>query len=49
MHPPHTIARYRNTIELGFAGCEEGNVLLDQKRRVELQHLFDIARIAWDA
>jgi hypothetical protein len=49
MHPPHTIAHHRITIELGFAGCEEGNVLPDQKRRVELKHLFDVARIAWDA
>jgi len=48
MHPPPMISHYRITIELGFAGCEEGSVFLDQKRRVEVQQLFDVARIAWD-
>jgi hypothetical protein len=49
MHPPHTIAHCRITIELGSAGCKEGNVLPDQKRRVELKDLFEVARIARDA
>jgi hypothetical protein len=49
MHPSHTIAHHRVTIELGFAGCEEGDALPDQKRCAELKNLVDVARIAWDA
>jgi len=49
MHPPHTTAYYRITVELGFAGCEEDKLLPDLERRVELKHLFDLAGVAWGA
>jgi hypothetical protein len=49
MNPPHTIAHYRITVELAFASSEEGNVLSDQQRCVELRYLFGVAREAWGA
>jgi hypothetical protein len=49
MHSPHTIAHCCITVELGSADCEEDNVLPDQKRRLELKYLSDVARIAWDS
>jgi hypothetical protein len=49
MNPPQTIVHYRMTVELGFASSEEGNVLRDQQRCVELKQLFGVAREAWGA
>jgi hypothetical protein len=46
---PHTFARYCITGELGFAGREEGNVLVDQKRCRDRLHLSGIAPEAWGA